>query len=250
MAASELSKGAEVGKSAFARVTAMIYWLIMLEIMFIVFTSPGWVASLFLASVSSNVPLFVICLLPVGPAVAAMVFAWRRRQLEGPDLSPVARFWRGYRLNFADVLKWWVPLLIVVALGGFVAVNIRLTFLPAGMVWVFIGLGVLVGLWACHMLILTSVFSFRTRDAARLSMFFFFRCFPATLLYLSLLVICFGLTYLVGMWLPILVASILSTMYVRAAAATMSIATDRFIASVDTSAEPRDQGWPGTGDES
>ena len=242
MAASELSKGAEVGKSTFARVTAMIYWLIMLEVMFVIFTAPGWVASLFLDDDPSNIPLFIACLLPVGPAVAAMVFAWRRRELEGPDLAPARRFWRGYRLNFADVLRWWVPFLVLVAVGGFVATNLHMINLPAGLIWIFVGLGVLAALWAAHMLVLTAAFSFRTRDTSRLAIHFFFRCFPATLLFLSLLVICFISSYLVGIWLPILAASVLSQMYVRAAAKEFDIVTAEFIAP--EAPEPEDPGWP------
>ena len=242
MAASELSKGAEVGKSTFARVTAMVYWLIMLEVMFLLFTAPGWVATLFLAADSSNIPLYVACLLPLGPAVAALVFAWRRRELEGPDLAPARRFWRGYRLNFGDVLRWWAPFLALVAAGGFVAVNLPLIGLPAGLAWVFVGLGALAGLWAAHMLVMTAVFSFRTRDASRLAIHFFFRCFPATLLFLSLLVVCFACTYLVGTWLPILAGSVLSQMYVRAAAKEMDIVTAEFIAPPPE--EPEDPGWP------
>ena len=227
MADSELSKGEEIGRSAFARMTAMIYWAIVLEIMFIAATSPGLIASFFLPPDLSNLPLFAVCLLPFGPALSALVFAWRRRSID-PDLSPASRFWRGYRLNFADVMKWWVPFLILIVLGSFVATHLSLTFLPEGSVWLFAVLGVLACLWAGHMFILTSVFSFRTRDAARLSVYFFFRCFPATLLYLSLLVVCFALTYLVGVWLPVLCGSILAAMYVRAAHTEMYLATEQF----------------------
>ena len=227
MAASELSKGEEVGKSAFGRMTAMIYWIVVLEIMFLVTISPGLIVSFFLSPDLSNLPLFAVCMLPVGPSLSALVFAWRRRQMD-LDLSPASRFWRGYRINIVDVLKWWVPFLILVGLGSFVATHLSLTFLPEGSVWIFIVLGVLACLWAAHMFIVTSIFSFRTRDAARLSVYFFFRCFPATLLYLSLLVVCFALTYLVGIWLPVLTGSILAAMYVRAAHVEMYLVTDQF----------------------
>jgi len=233
MAASELSKGEEVGKSAFARVTAAIYWALILEVMFIVATSPGLVASFFLSPDLGNLPLFAACLLPVGPAVSGLVFAWRRRAFD-LDLNPAPRFWRGYKLNFVDVMKWWVPFLILVAAGSFVATHLSLTFLPENSVWLFLVLGVLAALWAAHMLIITSVFSFRTRDAARLSVYFFFRCFPATLLYLSLLVVCFALTYMFGAWLPVLAGSVLSAMYVRAARTEMWLATDQFTAHGET----------------
>jgi len=240
MAASELSKGEEVGKSAFARVTAMIYWVLVLEIMFLVTVSPGLIASFFLPPDLSNLPLFAVCLLPFGPSLSALVFAWRRRQFE-LDLSPAARFWRGYRINLVDVLKWWVPFLILIALGSFVATHLEFTFLPEGSVWLFVVLGVLACLWAGHMFIVTSVFSFRTRDAARLSIYFFFRCFPATLLYLSLLVVCFALTYLVGIWLPVLCGSILAAMYVRAAHVEMYLVTDQFTPHEEDSEDESDE---------
>jgi len=243
MAASDLSRGEEVGRSAFARVTAMIYCFIILELVFLVAISPSLVAIFFLSPEFNNLPLFIICALPVGPALSGVVFALRRRSLEGPDLSPAAHFWRGYRLNFKDVLRWWAPFLILCALGSFVAINLSLTFLPDSAVWVFIALGVLAALWAGHMLILTSAFSFRTRDAARLAGYFFFRCFPATLVYLSLLVVCFALTYLVSMWVPIIVASLLSAMYVRASTSTMDITTEQFTAHEEDAAtdEPTDE---------
>ena len=240
MAASELSKGEEVGRSAFARMTAMIYWVIVLEIMFLVATSPGLIASFFVSADLSNFPLFVACLLPVGPALSGLVYSWRRRAIE-LDLSPAPRFWRGYRLNFVDVMKWWVPFLILVAMGGFVATHLSLTFLSESSVWLFVVLGVLAALWAAHMLILTSVFSFRTRDAARLAVYFFFRCFSTTLLYLSLLVVCFALTYLVGMWLPVLAGSIFSAMYVRAAHTEIYLATDQFTLHEEDSEDESDE---------
>ena len=233
MAASELSKGEEVGRSAFARMTAAIYWGMVLEVMFIIATSPGLVATFFLSPDLSNLPLFAVCALPVGPALSGLVFAWRRRAFD-LDLAPAARFWRGYKLNFVDVMKWWVPFLALVAAGSLVATNLSLTFLPDGAVWVFLVLGILAALWEAHMLIMTSAFSFRTRDASRLAVYFFFRCFPATLAYLSLLVVCFALTYLFGAWLPILAGSILSAMYVRAARTEMWLATDQFTTHDDT----------------
>ncbi|MDR2929472.1 MAG: hypothetical protein LBV06_00975 [Propionibacteriaceae bacterium] len=228
MSDSELLNGAEVGRSAFARITAMIYWVIVLTVLFGLVAAPGWVASLFIAPDPSNWPLFMACLLPVGPGVSAMVFAWRRRALEGPDLSPAARFFRGYRLNAVDVLRWWAPYLIVVALGGFVAANIGLTGLPTGLVWVLVALGFLSALWAGHMMILTSVFSFRTRDAARLSLFCSVRCVGVTLLFASLIVVCVAATALIGMWAPLLFAGVLAAMYVRAAAPAMTLVTEQF----------------------
>ncbi|MDR2973309.1 MAG: hypothetical protein LBV00_01150 [Propionibacteriaceae bacterium] len=230
MAASELSQGQEVGRSGFARVTAMIYWVMVLTFMFALTTAPGWVVSLFLAPDPSNLPWFVACLVPVGPALAALVFAWRRRDIEGPDLAPAVRFWRGYRLNLVDVLRWWAPYLAVLAVGGFVATNLHRLALPTGSVWFFIGLGAISALWAGHMIILTAAFSFRARDAARLGLYFFFHCFRATLLYLSLLIIVFACTYFVGMWLPVALSAILALFYVRAAGPMMTQVTAQFVA--------------------
>ncbi|MDR2895198.1 MAG: hypothetical protein LBV30_00865 [Propionibacteriaceae bacterium] len=226
---SELLRGAEVGSSSFARLTAWLYWLMVLGVLFCLTTAPGWVISLFLGSDPSNLPYFFLCLLPFGPSVAALLFAWRRREMEGFDLRPARRFWRGYKLNALDVLRWWLPYLLLVALGSYVATHLDGTIFPLSLNWVMVGIGVVSALWAGHAMVVTALFSFRTRDVARLGAFLFIRRFPVTLLYLSLLAVVFATTYLSGIWLPLIASSVLSLLYYQSSRSAVDIITNQFV---------------------
>ena len=113
------------------------------------------------------------------------------------DLSPARHFWRGYRLDVLDVLRWWVPTLGIL---GIIAVN--LTHLGAAGLPPVLGVALgavalLVVLWSGHALVLSALFSFRTRDVARLGAYFVAGKPLVTLGFVSILVLTAALAYVV-----------------------------------------------------
>ncbi|MCL2316785.1 MAG: DUF624 domain-containing protein [Actinomycetia bacterium] len=230
---SDLLSGAEVGGSAFARVTAFVLWFVVLDALIVLACVPGFVVSVFLDRATGNLPLLVLCLLPAGPAVASVLFAWHRRDVEGPDLAPGARFWRGYRLNLRDVLAWWVPYVLLMALMTFIALNLGAVGWPAEVAWVFAGLALLITLVAGHLLVVTALFSFRTRDAVRLAAFLAIRHWRVTLADACVLAALVLVTRWLGEWVVALVAALVVFWWLRLAAPVIANLMDEFVDAGD-----------------
>lgn len=158
----------EVGRGPLSRGAAWIYRVIVLEVMLVVALLPTIAAILLLDRDSSNVPLYVLALLPAGPALVAGLGAARGWQVE-PDLSPARPFWRTYRREALGTLTWWVPLLVVVAVLGVNVTHLQEIEGGALLGPVSALLLLLLPVWAAHMAVLQVRFSFRLRDAARIA---------------------------------------------------------------------------------
>lgn len=185
----------EFGEGVLGRATALVYWHLVVELLLVVAVLPGALASLLLERTPGNALLFALCLLPVGPAVSAGLFALRdRTRAEG--LTPAASFWRGYRLNWKDALKVWVPALaagVVVVLG---LANVGAGGVPGWYAGVLVVVGAGLALWAVNALVIVSFFGFRTRDSVRLAAHYLGARPLVTLGTLSLLVLAAGIVVL------------------------------------------------------
>jgi uncharacterized membrane protein len=178
----------EPGDGALGRVTGVIYWYLIVTLLQALTASPGLVALMLLDRSSANAPLAMLCILPIGPALSAALFALRDRD-RAEDLSPARSYWRGYRNNVVDVLRLWVPAMLVLAIIALGLVNLDAAGMPAGYGAVLAVIGVLVVLWSLHALVIASLFSFRARDTARLAAHYLGRLPLVTLGVASLLVL-------------------------------------------------------------
>ncbi|QSB17223.1 DUF624 domain-containing protein [Natronosporangium hydrolyticum] len=184
------------GSGPLARGCAYVYTVFLTQLLFLLFTVPGLVPLVLLLDRDvSNLPLAAAGLIPLGPALAAMVFAFHHRSNDLTELHPVATFWRGYRLNFVPVLRIWVPWL-----AGMTIIAVNLAYLGAAGIpgwWagLLVVIAVVATLWIVNALVITSLFTFRTRDIARLAGYFLARTPGATLGNVCLLVVMVGLTY-------------------------------------------------------
>ncbi|MBG6238518.1 putative membrane protein YesL [Mycetocola sp. CAN_C7] len=155
------------------RITAAVYRVLILELLFLLTASPGIVLLVALAPDPSNAPLIALSLLPVGPACAAVLFAWRASTAE-EHLEPARAFWRGYRLNAVSTLRWWWLVLVIVAILG-INIGFLDRVVPPGLPLVIAGVAqaivfVLVAVTALHALVIGSLYNFRTRDTLRLAL--------------------------------------------------------------------------------
>ncbi|GCE77964.1 hypothetical protein CBZ_30200 [Cellulomonas biazotea] len=225
----------EVGRGAFSRGAAAVYWAVVVEALIVLTSAPGIVALLLLDRSPGNAPLFALAALPFGPSLAAAVFAWRDWMTTPPgdrDLQPARHYWRGYRLNWRDVLRWWVPTLVVLAvLGVNVAGAGALGGAGGTFALVSLVLAVAVLAWAGHALVLSSLFAFRTRDVARLAAYYLAARPVSSLGVVALLVVAAGVAVLATDWLLVLLASPLVALLVRNAGPVIADATDRFTTS-------------------
>ncbi|MEU4387166.1 DUF624 domain-containing protein [Promicromonospora sp. NPDC023805] len=217
----------EFGEGVLGRATAVVYWYLIVEVLLMVAVLPGALASLFLDRAPGNAPLFALCLVPVGPAVSAALFALRDRS-KAEGLTPASSFWRGYRLNWADALKVWVPGLVlglVILLG---LANVGAGGVPGWFAGVLVAVGVVLLLWLVNALTIVSFFGFRTRDAARLAAHFLGARPLVTLGALSLLVLAAGIVALTTEALFGLLAAVWLGLVLRNAGPLLADVEERF----------------------
>ena len=112
---------------------------------------PGLIPLVLLDRDPSNLPLVALCLVPLGPALSAMLFALRHRSRDLTDLHPAAAFWRGYRLNVWPVLRLWVPWLL-----GMTVISVNLAYFQAAAVpgwWAVLLVIIAVGATLCALIL-------------------------------------------------------------------------------------------------
>lgn len=218
----------ELGTGALSRWSAVVYWFLVVEGMLVLTSAPGLVLLTLLDRDVSNVPLVALACVPFGPSVAAALFAWRVFARDR-DLSPARHFWRGYRLDVLDVLRWWVPTLAVLAVVAVNLTHLGTTGIPPVLGVALGAVALLILLWSGHALVLSALFSFRTRDVARLGAYFVAGKPLVTLGFVSVLVLTVALAY-TSDWLLVLLAAPLTYLYARTAAPVVAAAEAQFTA--------------------
>jgi hypothetical protein len=189
--------------TALSRATGLIYNLLVVELLLLLTTVPTLAAITLLDHDVSNVPLVAVCAIPLGPAVSAALYALRH----GDD-EPATAFWRGYRGNALPVLKLWLPLLAWLTILAVNLANFSSAGVPGWWGVLLAAVAVAVTLWAVNALVITSLFTFRTVDAARLALHFLPR--GATLANAGVLIAAGGVTLLASEAVTALLASLLA----------------------------------------
>jgi hypothetical protein len=195
------------GEGSLSRAAALIHTLVTVEALLLAAAAPGLAGLLLVGPDAANLPLAAVCLLPLGPALSAALYALHHRDRDLTDLHPARTYWRGWRLNAVPVLKLWAPLLAWLAIVAFTLTHFTATGLPGWWAVLLAAIGAGSLLWGAHALVLTSVFTFRARDTARLAAYFLFRHGRTTLGAASLLVLAGGLTAWLTEALPALLAA-------------------------------------------
>ncbi|WP_329221819.1 hypothetical protein OG352_32405 [Streptomyces sp. NBC_01485] len=195
------------GAGPLSRAAALLHTLLTVEALLLATVAPGLAGLLFLGPDPANLPLAAGCLLPLGPAASAALYALHHRSRDLTDLHPARAYLRGWRLNARPALKLWAPLLAWLTVIAFTLTHFAATGLPGWWAVLLGGIGVASLLWGAHALVLTSLFTFRARDTARLAAYFLLRRGRATLAAGSLLVLAAGLTALLTEALPALLAA-------------------------------------------
>ncbi|GEA80224.1 DUF624 domain-containing protein [Cellulomonas uda] len=225
----------EIGRGPLSRWSAAVYWALVIELLIVLTSLPGLLALALLDRSVSNAPLVALCLVPLGPALGAATYAWRAYLVSPPDqrdLTPASWFWRGYRLSWRDVLAWWVPMLVVLAL---LAVDVLHAGAVVGQGWAVASLVVAVALlvWAGNALVLSSLFAFRTRDVVRLAAYYLAARPVAALGNLTLVVLGATLATVTTDRLVLALATLAVASLVRTATPVVADVTARFTSPTD-----------------
>ncbi|MFC6086017.1 hypothetical protein [Sphaerisporangium aureirubrum] len=219
------------GQGPLSRVSALVYTLLVVEVMFLAATLPGLAGLVLLDRDAANVPLAAVCLLPVGPALSAALYALHHRRLDLTDLHPRAAFWRGYKANVRGVLKLWVPWLVWMAVIGANLANFAAAGVPDWWAALSVLIAVAATLWVANALVITSLFAFRARDVARLAAYFLTRSPRASLGNAGLLVVAAVLTLVASEAVPALLASVFASAVLLNSRAVVAEVRDRFTAA-------------------
>lgn len=219
----------EVGAGPLSRGASVVLWVLVVSGLVVLAGGLPLALVPFLAGDAANVWVVALLLVPMGPALAAAMFAWRRF-LADRDLQAAAHFWRGYRVNALDVLRWWVPTLLVLAVIGFSLAHLDAAGVPGGYGVALVVVAVAIALWAVVALALSSHLSLRTRDVARLATYYLAAKPLVTLGVLSLLVLCVGIVVLTSDWVLVLLAGLLALAVVTTTEPVVRDATARFTA--------------------
>ena len=203
------------GDGPLSRAVALVHTLVTVEALLLAAASPALAGLFLLGPDPSNLPLAAVAALPLGPALSAALYALHHRDRDLTDLRPARAYARGWRLNALPVLRLWTPLLAWLTVIAFTLTHFSASGLPGWWAALLAAIGVGSLLWGAHALVLTSLFTFRARDTARLAAYFLLRHGRATLAAASLLVLAAGLTALLTEALPALLAAplLLSLLY-------------------------------------
>ncbi|WP_199443728.1 DUF624 domain-containing protein [Umezawaea beigongshangensis] len=220
---------AEIGPGVLSRAASVVHWFVVVEALLVLTAVPALVPVLLLAGDASNAPLIGLCLVPLAPGLSAALFTWRVFGTER-DLAPARHFWRGYRLNLLDVLRWWLPVLALLTVIGSSLANLGAAGVPTGYGVVLVLIAVVVLLFSAHALVLSSALSLRTRDVALLALHYLAARPRSTLGVLSLLVTAAGIVVLTSEGVLLLLASPLTLALLRNADPVLRDAVERFTA--------------------
>ncbi|WP_223190462.1 YesL family protein [Nonomuraea terrae] len=220
--------GRRFGSGPLSRAAALVYSLLVVELLLLLATVPGLAGLVLLERDAANVPLAALCLLPLGPALSAAVYALRRRQRELTDLSPARLFWRGYRANAAGALKIWVPWLLGMTVIGVNLGNFSAAGVPGWWAVLLVVIAVIATLWVTNALVITSLFVFRAVDVAKLAAYALGRFPGATVANLCLLVVAAGVVLVASEAVLALLASVFTAVLGRQARPMNTEVEERF----------------------
>jgi hypothetical protein len=205
----------QFGEGPLARAAALVYNLLVVEVLLLVTTAPGLVVLVLLDRDASNVPLAAACALPLGPALSAALYALHHRRRDLADLRPAAAFWRGYRVNFRGALQVWVPWLAWVTIVAVNLTHLTAAGVPGWWAALLVVVAVAATLAAVDALVITSLFAFRAADVARLAVSSLGRTPGVTLGNACLLVAAAGVTAVSSEAVLALLGSVLAAALLR-----------------------------------
>lgn len=123
----------------------------------------------------SNAIYFFVALIPAGPAFAALCHTLSKLNRE-KEVAPFFDFFHAYKTNFTDVLKVWMPILVVffILVIDIQYFNQNPTILNQVLNGIFLIALFIIAIFSFYALIITTHFKFRIRDIYRLSAYYIF----------------------------------------------------------------------------
>ncbi|UOQ48377.1 DUF624 domain-containing protein [Gracilibacillus caseinilyticus] len=159
-------------QGGFYRFSNYVYWLMCLNLFFLLSNILMFGSLIFLVPTISNAILYFVAFIPAGPAFAALFYSLN--QITNREMTPFQIFFTAYKKNFMDSLKVWLPIVTVffILLIDIQYFNQNPTTTNQILSGIFlVGLFLLV-IFSLYALLLITHYQFRIRDSYRLSIYY------------------------------------------------------------------------------
>ncbi|WP_071130628.1 DUF624 domain-containing protein [Enterococcus timonensis] len=187
------------------------YELVAWQISFLAVSSPFLVALLFLERSVSNIILWIVFSMFLGPSLAAMIGCLLKKNHS--EYSPFKLYFQKYRQNLGDAVKLEIPILVLASIF-LVDIQYQIHTDYFFVAWFFIALLVFLSIVTIYAGIINVKFSFRLRDIFRLSLYYTFTQWKVTLKILSYLVIIGAVMFFLTDFLLILFTGIILKLFI------------------------------------
>ncbi|WP_161879415.1 YesL family protein [Alkalibacterium sp. MB6] len=204
------------GNNRLYKISQNISWFFIITLWFNLSFIPLFFFFLFLEPTLANIVWYLVGIIPLGPAIGALISS-TIRVIEEDDFSePGKDFRRYYKKNFLDSLKVWLPYLVIVYLFS---VNINYYFTLAESQYILLGylfflLTALVTLYLIPVFIIQMKFSFRYKDLLKLSAYYFFTKMKLTIGNFFVIFIVIFLLLTISEWLLLAIPAVLSFLWI------------------------------------
>lgn len=207
-------KKRQFGEGLLFSLTNHIYWLIMTNIYFILCNVLFLFFFMTLQPTFSNITIYFLALIPTGPSISALFYSIGKIIRE-KDLSPLRDFFHGYKINFKDTMKFWLPLLLVlyILFVDLQYFNSNPTTINNILSVVFSIAIIVMIILVMYAFLINAGFTFRLKDIWKLSVYYSFMKVKITFGNIGIVIILLFLSYLVSDFLIVFVASLVCYLF-------------------------------------
>ncbi|MEH7180088.1 DUF624 domain-containing protein [Neobacillus vireti] len=198
------------GEGTLFDVTNHIYALFMTNVYFVLSNIICLFFFLALEPTFSNITIYFLSLIPTGPAITALFYSIGKLIRE-KELSPLHDFIHGYKINFKDTMKFWLPLLLVlyILIVDVHYFNSNLSMINNVLSVVFLIGIVLIMILSVNAFLIIAGYKFRLKDIWKLSVYYSFKKVKITFGNISIIIISLFLLSVTSKFLILFIASLI-----------------------------------------
>lgn len=198
------------GEGILFGVTNHIYALFMTNIYFVLSNIICLFFFMTLEPTFSNITIYFLALIPTGPAISALFYSIGKLIRE-KELSPLHDFIHGYKINFKDTMKFWLPLLLVLYI---LIVDLQyFNSTPStinNVLSVVFAIGIILTMViSMNAFLIIAGFKFRFKDLLKLSVYYSFMKVKITFGNISIVIIALFLISVTSKFLLLFIASLI-----------------------------------------
>jgi len=203
-------KKRDFGEGILFSLTNHIYWLLMTNIYFVISNAIFLFFFMTLEPTFSNITIYFLALTLTGPSLSALFYSIGKLIRE-KELSPLRDFLHGYKINFKDTMKFWLPLLLVLYILfidlQYFNSNPSVTHHILSVIF-FIGI-LITMIIMMNSFLINAGFKFRLKDICKLSIYYSFKKVKVTFGNIGIIIISLFLTTITSNFFIVFMASVI-----------------------------------------